>query len=281
MVRIAAVAVISFAVGGWVGHRTLKSPADPVVARVNGEDIPESVLRAQVHSRFANLVLRDIVQEKAILQEAAKENIHIDPAQVTRRVNEQKKQGDIQALLKAGQLSEQDLARNLNTLMPLDALTEKHIKQEDEKEYLLRHREELETLKLEKWTYPDEEAARKALAAPSGKAQVLEVHRPELDHAWAELLFRLHPGQYSPVLRNEEGFHIFKVVEHKFEYAALKKVIREQLIAERRREIADDIRQRAKIEVLPPYSLPIEIEGNSPEGGAAGARPSGTPVEMQ
>lgn len=295
-VLVTAVALVAFGAGAGVGYASHHpTAADPVAARVNGEIIPQSQLATELQTRFGPPILRDIIDQKVVQQEAAKEKIIIPPAELKKKIAEYKKQPMTQSLMKAGDLTDKDLERNLSTVMALDILTEKHIKEDDEKEFLLHHREELETVDLQKVTFPDEETARKALSllqAPGADIRKLNpeeatVHRSELEPAWAESLFRMRTGELSPILNNESGYHIYKIGPHHFEYKELRGIVHEQLLAEKRKETLEDLRHKATIEVVPPFSLPPEVDeaaapaptGTPKPGKTPRGVPSGVPVE--
>jgi hypothetical protein len=283
LVSIAVGLLIGFG-GGWYAHR----PSDPVAARVNGDEIRSGALQQELSKRFGNDVLRDLVNQKLIAQEAAKQKITVSESTIATKLEQLKQKPSVQPLLKSGQVTEEDLRRNLTTLVPWDLITEKLIKEDDEKEFLLQHREELESLELQELIFADEADVKKQLPTPEqwSKINVQELHRSQLNPSWAEVLFKLKKGDISPPLAGPDGIHIFRVGEHRFEYKNLKDLVREQLIAQKRGEVLEDIRHRAKVEVLPPYKLRTEDGGavESPPGASkASASPgsSGSPAKPQ
>jgi foldase protein PrsA len=255
--------------GGWYAHQ----PTDTVAARVNGDEIRSSALQQELSKRFGNDVLRDLVNQKLIAQEAAKQKIVVPDSAITAKLEQLKQKPNVQPLLKSGQVTEEDLRRNLTTLLPWDLLTEKLIKEDDEKEFLLQHREELESLELQEMIFADETSFKSAAptAEQWSKISVQELHRSQLSPHWAEALFKLRKGEVSPPLAGPDGIHLFRVGEHRFEYKNLKDLVREQLVAQKRGEVLEDIRHRAKLEILPPYKLRSEDGGavESPNSGSS------------
>ena len=263
--------VLGVALGFGVAWALRTRSGASVAARVNGVEIPASVLQAELQKRFGPEVLKDLIHAELIRQAAQKEKIVVPAAELEKRLKEMKANPQVAALLQAGQTSEEDLRRNLGTLMPLDALVLKSLTQDEEKEYLLMHRDELETVTLEQITVADEESAQKALEAArqpeadAGKLgfKKLEGRRDQLEPQLQEV-FELKQGELSPVLQSTQGFHVFKLVGRKNEYKDLRPVVRERLAAERRLEVLEELRSQAKIETVPPYTLPPEARPHAP-----------------
>ncbi|MBS2033443.1 peptidylprolyl isomerase [bacterium] len=284
LARLAAVAGCSFALGyGLCLQRN--NPAREVAARVNGEEIPALELRAELLKRFGPDVLRDLVHQRLILQEARKRGVQVDAAGVEKRLQAMKSQPEVQAMLKSGQVDESDLRRNLTTVGPLDALVKSGLTVEEENAFYKQHRAELESLKVQQILLLDKaEAARvQAEASKPGadfsalakkysldsrsKAQgglLGEVHRGELEPELAEALFALQPGQVSQPVESADGIHIFRVVSSKTGLDELRPQIEERLIAARRGDFVEDLRAGAKIETVAPYRLPASISVSEP-----------------
>lgn len=276
LLACAVALVVGFGLG-WVSRTGGNSSA--VAAKVNGHQILASDLGKELQDRFGADVLRDLVRQRVIAAEAGRLKIEVSEREVQARLDEWKKDPNQSALLQSGQVREQDVKRNLLTLMNWDRVTEKRIKEEDEKEFLLRHREELEGLELQDLVFEDEEKAKaesehlKESQAWS-KVPLKQVHRAQLNPIWAEVLFRLPEGELSSPLPDAKGFHIFRVGKRHFDYASLKGFIHEQLVAVKRNEVLEDLLYQAKIDVVPPF----QMAGEHSEA-AATPRPgtSGTP----
>lgn len=280
MIRLLAVATCSLAIGYWLALRQL-DPARQVAARVNGEPITAAELQRELQTRFGSDVLRDLVHQRLILQEAQRSKITPDQARIEARLAEMKKQPEVQARLQAGAIQEQDLRRNLSILVPLDALVQAQIEIEDEANYLEAHRDELEVWELEHILIKDEvkaaEVVREARAPranfgalarkysqdkPTANAggKLGQVHRSELPPELAEEIASLPVGQVSDPIPGPEGLHIFRVVARKTSLEELRPQIREILTSKKRGEYLEDLRASANIELRPPYSLPESLK---------------------
>jgi len=285
LLRLVAVAGCSFALGyGLCLHQNNKAEG-VAAALVNGEAIPSKELRGELLKRFGPDVLRDLVHQRLILQEARKRNIKTDPALIEKRLKEMKSQPGVQAMLKSGQVEESDLRRNLTTMGPLDALVKGQLTVDEENEFYKRHRSELESVTVQQILILDKSEAEKvhqeagkpgadfsALARKHSldsrtKAQgglLGEMHRGELDAELAEALFRLKPGQISEPIQSEDGIHIFRVVSTKTGLDELRSQIEDRLVAARRGDFVEELRASAKIETVPPYHLPAAASSQEP-----------------
>jgi len=287
LLRLVAVAGCSFALGYGFCLQQNKKAEGTAAALVNGEPIPSRELRSELLKRFGPDVLRDLVHQRLILQEATKRKIKPDSALIERRLKEMKSQPGVQAMLKSGQVEEADLRRNLTTMGPLDALVKGQLTVEEENEFYKRHRNELESVTVQQILILDKGEAEKVHqeAGKSGadfaalarkhsldsrsKAQgglLGEMHRGELEPELAEALFRLKPGQISEPIESEDGIHIFRVVSSKTGLDELRPQIQERLVAARRGDFVEELRASAKIETVPPYRLPAAISSQEPVG---------------
>jgi parvulin-like peptidyl-prolyl isomerase len=274
LLRLAAVALTSFALG--FGARHLAQPKSDVAARVNGEAILAKELQSELAKRFGSDVLRDIVHQRLILQEATRQKIKVDPSVIEKRLKEMKAQPQVQAMLKSGQVEEADLRRNLSTLVPLDQLVATQIGADEEAEYLREHAGDLETVTVQHILVKDKQAAEElreeartcdfaALARQHSLdertkqqgGKLGELHRSELEPDVADALFQVPEGQVSEPFEGQDGFHLFKVVKRRTSLEDLRPQIREMLVAARRGEYLEELRSSAKIETFPPYRLPL------------------------
>ena len=279
LLRLTAVAGLCLALGYALG-RYQQDPAYQTAARVNGEEISVKELQGELQKRFGPDVLRDLVHQRLILQEAQKQKLKQDPAVIERRFQEMKKQARVQAMLKSGQVEEIDLKRNLTTLIPLDALVQSQLTVEEEVQFLKRHQDELESLTVQHILLLDPVEADKVYAAarkPKADFAALakehsldartknqggllgEVHRGELEPDVADTLFHLKVGEVSPPIQGEDGIHLFRVVASKTGLEELRPQIRERLISARRGEYLEELRSAAHIETVPPYRLPTAL----------------------
>lgn len=275
LLRLALVALFSFGAGYGFSWWRQAQARSAVAARVNGEEILASELQNETVKRFGSDVLRDLVHQRLILQEARKRKLAVDPQAIERRLKQMKAQPQAQAMLRSGEVSEADLKRNLSTLVPLEQLVASEIGADEEAEFLQQHAADLESLTVQHILVKDEETARKvAEEARSGDFGALakkysldkrtagqggnlgELHRSELSPEMAEALFELPEGEVSEPIPGQDGFHLFKVLKRRTSLEDLRPQIREMLIMAKRGEFLEDLRSSAKIEVLPPYRLP-------------------------
>ena len=286
LARLFVVAGCSFALGYGVCWQRARSDR-AVAARVNGEAIPAAELRSELLKRFGPDVLRDLVHQRLIMQEAVKRNVKPDEKQIDKRLKEMKAQPEVQAMLKSGQVEEADLRRNLTTVGPLDALVKGQLTIEEENQFYKQHRSELESLTVQQILLLDKAEAEK-VHSEAGKAGadfaalakkysldsrtksqgglLGEVHRGELEPDLAETLFALKAGQISEPVESEDGIHIFRVVSSKTGLDELRPQIQERLTAAKRGDFVEELRAGAKIETVPPYRLPASISTSAAGG---------------
>lgn len=279
LLRLSAVAGCSFALGYGFCAQKMRTDRE-VAARVNGEAILANEVRGELLKRFGPDVLRDLVHQRLILQEAAKRKIKTDEAQIDKRLKEMKAQPEVQAMLKSGQVEEADLRRNLTTMGPLDALVKSGLTIEEENQFFKQHRSELETVQVQQILLLDKAQADKVYAEASkpgadfaalakkysldsrSRAQggmLGDVHRGELVPELAEVLFLMKPGQVGEPIESDDGIHIFRVVSSKTGLDELRPQIQQRLVAARRGDYVEELRSSAKIETVPPYHLPASI----------------------
>jgi len=279
LLRLLAVSGLSFGLGYGLCWQQ-KNPHLRTAARVNGEAISAGELQVELQKRFGGDVLRDLVHQRLILQEARKQNIQLDSKALEARLQELKSQPETQAHLKSGQTTEADLKRNLGILLPLDILVGSRLSPQEEQDYFKRHQDEMESLTVEHILLLDPSEAEKvctearqpkadfaALAKKysldsrtrSQGGMLGEVHRGELEPDVAEVLFSLKPGQVSRPIQGEDGLHLFRVVAARTGFKELQPEIRERLISARRGDYLEELRAGAKIETIPPYRMPTSL----------------------
>lgn len=84
------------------------------------------------------------------------------------------------------------------------------------------------------------------------------VHRGRLDPELEKAAFALRPGELSPVVQTQEGFHLLRVEGKRparlVPFTEMRDKIRSQLIAEKKKQLTDALRARvskdAKVEIL-------------------------------
>lgn len=114
------------------------------------------------------------------------------------------------------------------------------------------------------------EVARRLSRDPSGAAGGLqgELAREELPPSFAETIFRLVPGEVSPVVEAEYGFHLFQVVrrlpaaEVPLEEARdeIAERLRRETAEARLAELVEEARGRYNVTVFP-RNLPFNYQG--------------------
>lgn len=114
------------------------------------------------------------------------------------------------------------------------------------------------------------EVARSLSGQPSTAAGGYqeEMSRSDLPPAFADVIFRLRPGEVSPVIRADYGFHLFQVIEFLPAERIPEPQARGQILARLRRERADGVlrkqvessRARYRVEIYQ-HNLPFLYEG--------------------
>ena len=128
---------------------------------------------------------------------------------------------------------------------------------------------------------PFEEVARRLSKGPNAGAggDQGELARGDLPPSFADLIFSLKPGEVSPVVPAEYGFHLFQVVDHQPAEVVPLAAARPQIAARLRQQGADrllralvqDARRRYNVKVYE-RNLPFGYEGSYRETHAKKTR---------
>lgn len=274
--RLLALLLVSFLAGYFLCRFQLDPHRQPA-AKVNGETLSAAELERELRQRFGPDVLRDLVHQRLILQEAQRKNLPSQDKKIEKRLGDMLGQPEVQAMIKAGQVTPEDLKRNLSVLVPLEALVDARITIDDEHEYLNQHRDELESLEVAHILLADLAMAEKvrslALQPKADFGQLAKKHsqderssaqggklgelrRSELDPEVGDALFQLQVDEISPPMQGSDGVHLFKVLSRKTALDDLRPRIREILTASVRGEYLEELRSSSKVETFPPYRLP-------------------------
>lgn len=271
LIRLALVALLSFLGGYALARRPVPGA---VAATVNGQPISTVELQRETDRRFGKEVLRDLIHQCLIQQQAERQKLKVDNQAIEQRLTLMKSQPQVQAGLQSGELREEDLRRNLATLIPLDQMVEEKLTEQEEEAYFQLHQEELERVEVRHILVSTvEEADKVAQLARKPKADFAALakthsqdpqtrdrgghmgwlHRNELEPELAEELFSLKEGEVSDPLTGGDGIHVFCVTQRQVGLQALLPTVRERLVAEKRGEFLEKLKAQARIEVFPPY----------------------------
>jgi len=114
---------------------------------------------------------------------------------------------------------------------------------------------------------PFEEVARKLSKGPNAAAggDQGELARSDLPPSFADLIFSLKPGEVSPVVPAEYGFHVFQVVDHLPAEVVPLESARPEIAAKLRQEGADRLLRSLVQEARSHYNVKV-YERNLPFG---------------
>jgi hypothetical protein len=114
---------------------------------------------------------------------------------------------------------------------------------------------------------PFEEVARKLWRGPNAATggDQGELARGDLPPSFADLIFSLKPGEVSPVVPAEYGFHVFQVVDHLPAEVVPLDAARPEIAAKLRQEGADQLLRSLVQEARSHYNVKV-YERNLPFG---------------
>ncbi|MEE8349437.1 MAG: peptidylprolyl isomerase [Acidobacteriota bacterium] len=247
----------------------------PPTAVINGQPILEEQfeefislnpdeLESDSSGSRRNLLFREFVTEQLLLQEAEKEGISVAEREVQRHLD---------GWLSEGQEATPVLRERVRTLLKIQKFVKQEIGDQIQvgnqemfsfyrsrgKEYIINDQAHVLELLLEDREKAEEihsqlsvgdarsfkELARtfsKGLTAESG-GNLGSFERGQLPEDFEKTIFKLKPGEISPVFRSAEGYHIFMMEEwvprHAQKFYEVQDSIFEKLVADKERVALD------------------------------------------
>ncbi|MFA5160714.1 MAG: peptidyl-prolyl cis-trans isomerase [Elusimicrobiales bacterium] len=257
-------------------------------AEVNGEAIKKSDVDARLWSLFGVNLTNDLINERLILQEAAKQKITVDAASVDKNLQNLKGQGkqaeDFTANLKAQGISE-DVVRNqirIKTLAEALAVKKFDIKttDADAEAFFKLNKKSLdkpEGVSAVQLSVPSSQEAQDMLSAVKAGADFknlavakctanklcpadgspVVIYKGQLPADVEKAVFALQPGETSQVINGNNVFIVVKMIKAvpaaPAEFAALKdqisSVLQQQKVGQAVPEMIKQLRAEAKIKV--------------------------------
>ena len=274
------------------GAKPATAPADPVVAKVNGEEIHLSDLEAakqqlpeQLKAMPIQLIYQPLLErviDGKLLAAAAKKAKLENDAEVKKRMAE----------LQARVMQDVYLERAINERIT-DAAVQKryeaYLKEHKPEEQvrarhiLVRTKEEAEAIIKEIEKGGDFAEIAKAKSIDPARAQGGDLGffgRADMVPEFAEAAFALTPGGYTkqPV-KTQFGWHVIKVEEKRTKPAPALAEVREELVqgmtADAFNEVMADLKKDQKIERFDIEGKPLPAAGAKPaDPKAGGAKPA-------
>lgn len=279
-----------------VGVYLLAAPQRPdIVARVDGRPISAHLLWERLLQRGGRAVLRELIYDALLLQEAERQGIVLSEKEVAEEEKRFLQQfPSLESLEEWKQRHPQQWASVQETLR-LHALfrrlveAEVQVSEEEVAAYYREHAEEFrepeqvraQGILVE--SRENAEALREALLQPEADFAAL-ARQFSLDPATREqggdmgwvrpgmyseavekVLFRLKPGEISEPVETPDGFFLLRILERKparqMPLEEVRERLRQQLKERKRREVEstylERLRRRAHIEVLWPELMPL------------------------
>jgi len=232
---------------GWVGLglglviaigavAAVKLRGDRAVVVINGEKISRGIFVAELERQHGATVLRRMIHERLILQEAKKKNLMPTPAQVDKEIAEMREmEPDMDRQLRLNGKTIEDLKEDIrgriataNLIAAEVKLPEEEAKKlftENEKRFrrpegrkvamiVTKTREIGEKARrLLSDGVPSEFASQNAgMALPGGRSQLI-LYRNQLPPSVEKQVFAMRTGEISPVLPLGKAFAVVKLIE--------------------------------------------------------------------
>ncbi|MEI7528894.1 MAG: peptidyl-prolyl cis-trans isomerase [Elusimicrobiota bacterium] len=264
-------------------------PEKSIIAVVNGKTITAGDLTTKLWWQHGAAGLSELIDEKLVLDEAARLNIKADPKEVEARITALSADMDKEQFeknLKSVGWTDADLkdlfTRQLTVRDTVTSIKKVAVTDEDVKNFFDTNKEKLVTPEAVKVsqifvnTQAEADAALESLAvgADFGKLSAMKSADPKLKKDNGSLgyitkgtllaeiekeLFSLEAKKYSKVFPTGKGFSVFYVEEHRQPQPAefekikdeLKVMMLNQALSQKLPELAVELRQKAKIEVMP------------------------------
>jgi len=247
----------------------------PTLAVINGKPILEeqfeiflsldpNELDSESSESRRNVLFREFVTEQLLIQEAEKEGISVDPREVKRQLD---------SWLSEGQEVTPALRERVRTLLEIQKFVKKKIggqlqigNQElynyyrsNEANYIINDQAHVLELLLDERDQAEDIRRQlkfggvrifRSLARSHSKGLTAEAggdlgifERGQLPEDFEKTIFKLKPGEISPVFRSAEGYHIFMMEEwvprHAQKFYEVQDTLFEEMVADKERLALD------------------------------------------
>jgi len=220
--------------GASVGAVKLRNERPIVV--INGEKISRSRFLAELEQAQGANVLRRMMQEKLVLQQAAKKGLMPTPAQIQAEVADLRQSDpDLERQLRLSGKTEADLEHDIQGRLAAAHLIAADVKLSDQeiKQLWASHQKQFNRPEARKIamilakTNEIADRARRSMAAgadaefasqnpgmalPGGRSQII-AYRGQLPPRLEKQVFAMKPGEVSPVLSLGKLFAVVKVID--------------------------------------------------------------------
>jgi parvulin-like peptidyl-prolyl isomerase len=232
---------------GWVGIglgvaiagaglAAVRLRADRPIVVINGEKITRGVFLAQLENEYGAPVLRKLIRERLVIQEAKKKNVLPSDAEIQTEINKMREvEPDLDRQLRLSGKTLNDLVVDVRGRMALAKLITANVKVPDAeiKKFWDANQKRFnrpESRKIEMVLAKDSATGEKArrmmadgipaefaaqnpgMGLPGGRSQIV-LSRGQLPAAFESKVFALKKGVVSPVLSMGKAFVVVKVVE--------------------------------------------------------------------
>lgn len=248
------------------------------VAVVNGQNVSQKELDAQLEQVAGKNVLDSLITRKLVEQDAAKKHIRVTDLEIEKQLDIMKKSltAAEQASLTPQKLKElrDEIRFNILTRKAIMAgVPESQIKTFYEKNKDVLPEAELSVIVVSDKNQADaiiEELKRgKEFSSMAGQFSLDAVGRERggyvgltsegnlkaLSPALAKAAFALGPGEISPPIKTGKGFYILKVLTKKTSFEDLQSEVERQMASDRAKTYIDDLKAKAKIDYKGDYAI--------------------------
>jgi parvulin-like peptidyl-prolyl isomerase len=226
---------LGIAIAG-AGLAAVRLRADRPIVVINGETISRGVFLAKLENEYGAPVLRKLMRERLVYQEAKKRNMLPSDAEVKAEIDKMREvEPDLERQLRLGGKTMNDLMVDVRGRMALANLITAKVKvpEADVKKFWNANQKQFnrpESRKIEMILAKDAPTAEKArrmmadgipsefaaqnpgMGLPGGRSQIV-LSRGQLPPQFEKQIFNLKKGVVSPVLRMGKAHVVVKVLE--------------------------------------------------------------------